>query len=86
MLRLWLPIGSEVDKIVHWMSQILFAAEIAFRGLDGCVPEQKLNLLELPTAVVAKLRAGPAQIVRRNVLQAGFLAAGSDHVPDDVLR
>lgn len=86
MLRLLLPIGSEVDKIVHWMSQILFAAEITFRGLDRGVPQQELNLLKLTTAVVAQLRAGPPQVVGRNVLQAGFLAARSDYVPNDVLR
>jgi hypothetical protein len=27
------PIRSEVEKVVHWMPEILFAAEIAFRGL-----------------------------------------------------
>jgi len=26
-------VRSEVEKIVHWMPEILFAAEIAFRGL-----------------------------------------------------
>jgi hypothetical protein len=31
--RLLLPIRSEVEKVVHWMPEILFAAEIAFRGL-----------------------------------------------------
>jgi len=45
-----------------------------------------LNLLKLTAAIVAQLRAGPPQIVRRNVLQAGSLAAGSDHVPNNVLR
>ncbi len=68
------------------MSQILFAAEIAFRSLDRCMPEQELNLLQLTAAIVAQLHAGPPQVVRRNVLQAGSLAAGSDHVPDNVLR
>jgi hypothetical protein len=38
-------IRSEVEKVVHWMPEILFAAEIAFRGLHGCMPEQELNLL-----------------------------------------
>ena len=33
MFRLLLPIRSEVEKIVHGMPEILFAAEIAFRGL-----------------------------------------------------
>jgi hypothetical protein len=86
MLCLLLPIGSEVDKIVYWMPEILFAAEITFRGLDRCVPQQELNLLELTAAVVAQLRAGSPQIVRRDVLQASFLAAGSDHVLNHVLR
>jgi hypothetical protein len=37
--RLLLRVHSEVEKIVHWMSEILFAAQIAFRGLNRCVPE-----------------------------------------------
>jgi len=50
------------------------------------VPEQELNLFKLPASVVAELRTGPAQVVRRNVLQAHSLATSSDHVPDHVLR
>ena len=47
LLRLLLRVHSEVEKIVHWMPEILLAAEIAFRRLDGCVPQQELNLLKL---------------------------------------
>ena len=43
--RLLLPVRSEVEKVVHGMPEILFAAEIAFRRLHGCMPEQELNLL-----------------------------------------
>jgi hypothetical protein len=68
------------------MSEILFAAEIVFCGLHRCVTQQKLDLLQFTTAVVTQFRAGPPQIMRGNVLQSGFLAAGSDHVPDNVLR
>src|SRR6266566_7657316 len=50
------------------------------------MPEQELNLFKLSAAIVAQLRAGPPQVVRCNVLQACSLAAGSDHVPDNVLR
>ena len=46
MFRL-LTIRSEVEKVVHWMPEVLFAAEIAFRGLHGRMPEQELNLLQL---------------------------------------
>ena len=48
-----------MEPIVYWMSEILFAAEILFRGLDRGMPEQELNLLKLTTAVVAQLRTGP---------------------------
>jgi hypothetical protein len=41
------------------MPEILFAAEIAFRCLHGCMPEQELNLLQLTTAVVTQFRARP---------------------------
>jgi hypothetical protein len=37
---LQLPLRSELKKVVHWMSEILFAAEIAFRGLDGGMPSK----------------------------------------------
>ena len=86
LVCLRLHVRSEIEKIVHRMAEILLAAEIAFRGLDRCMTEQELNLLQLATAIVAQLRAGPPQVVRCNVLQAGSLAAGSDHVPDNVLR
>ena len=68
------------------MSEILFAAEIAFRCLDGCMPEQELNLLQFATARVAQLRAGSPQIMRCNMLQARSLAAGLDYVPHNILR
>ena len=32
-------VRSEVKKVVHRMSEILFAAQIAFRCLDGRMPE-----------------------------------------------
>ena len=33
------PVRSEVKKIVYRMSEILFAAEITFRRLDGCMAQ-----------------------------------------------
>jgi hypothetical protein len=68
MLRLLLRVRSEVEKIVYWMPEILFATEIAFRGLHGCMPEQELNLLKLTAAIVTQLRTGSPQIMRRHVL------------------
>jgi hypothetical protein len=75
------PLRSELKKVVHWMSEILLAAEIAFRCLDGCMPQQELNLLQLATATVAQFRAGSPQVMRRNMLQARSLAATLDYLP-----
>jgi len=63
-----LHVRSEVEKIVHWVAKILFATEIALRGLDRCVPEQKLNLLKLTASIVAQLCTRSPQIMRRDVL------------------
>jgi len=81
-----LYVRSKVKKIVYRVSEILFAAEIAFRRLDGCMPQQELNLLKLATAAVAQLRTGSPQVMRCNMLQARSLAAGLDYVPHDILR
>ena len=51
-LFLRLHVRSEVEKIIHRMAEILFAPEIAFRRLDRCMPEQKLNLLKLTATAV----------------------------------
>jgi len=82
----WLHVRSEVKKIVHRMSEILFAAEIAFRRLHGYMPQQELNLLKLSAVRVAQLRTGSPQVMRCNMLQARSLAAGLDYVPHDILR
>jgi hypothetical protein len=79
-------VGSEVKQIVDRMTQILFAAEIAFRRLDRGVAQQELYLLQLTTAAVAEFRTGAAQVVRGNMLQSRYLTAGLHHVPDHVLR
>jgi len=81
-----LPFCSEIKKVVHGMSEILFATEIAFCCLDRCMPEQKLNLLQLAAVTVTQLRTGSPQIMGRNMLQARSLAATLDYVPHDILR
>jgi hypothetical protein len=60
-LTVVLPHGirSEVEKIVHGMPEILFAAEIALRSLHRSMAEQELNLLQFTAAIMAQLRARP---------------------------
>ena len=53
---------SEIEKVVHWMSEILFAAEIAFRRLHGYMPQQELNLLKL--SALRRLRLRRIKFVR----------------------
>src|SRR6476659_7347784 len=78
------PLRSQLKKVVHWMSEILFAAEIAFRCLDGCMPQPELNLFQLATATVAQFRAGSPPVMWRNMLQSSFLAATLDYVPHEM--
>ena len=66
--RWLLRIRSKVEKIVHWMPKILFAAKVAFCSLHRDMPEQELNLLKLTAAAMTQLRTGPPQVVRCNVL------------------
>jgi hypothetical protein len=56
--RLLLHVCSEVKEIVHWVAEVLFAAQVALRCLYRCVTEQELNLFDLATVAVAKLRTG----------------------------
>ncbi len=50
------------------------------------MPQQELNLLQLPTAAVAELRTGSPQVVGSNVLQTRPLATGTDYIPHHILR
>jgi hypothetical protein len=68
MFRVLLCVRSEVEKIVDWMPEILFAAEIALCRLHGCMPEQELNLLQLSSTVMTQLGAGAPQIMGCNML------------------
>jgi hypothetical protein len=80
------PVRSKVEKIIHRMPEILLATEITFRRLDGCMPKQELNLLQLAPVRVAHLRTGSPKVMRRNMLQTRSLAATLDYVPHDILR
>ncbi len=86
MFRQLVPIRSKFKKIVYGMSEILFAAEIAFCRLNRGMPQQELDLLQLATVRVAELRTGPTQIMRCNMLQTSSLATTFDYIPHDILR
>ena len=81
----WPPLRSQLKKVVHWMPEILLAAEIPLGRLYRRMPQQELNLLQFTTAVVTHLRACSPQIMRCNMLQTRSLAAGLHDVPHDIL-
>src|SRR5258708_1312506 len=76
----------EGQAIVHSSAEILFASDIAFGGLDGCVSQKKLDLLQFSTGGVAQARTRPTQIMRGERLDADPICAGFDNVPNHVLR
>lgn len=41
------------DVVVNSVAQLLFAAQVAFGGLDRCVPQQELDLLQFAAGYVA---------------------------------
>jgi hypothetical protein len=47
--------------IVHRDLDILLRPKIAFRGLDGGVPEQEFDLLEIPAVLPTQLGAGATE-------------------------
>jgi hypothetical protein len=56
--RFWL----QSDSIVNGILQALFAPEVSLRGLDGDVTQQKLDLLEFASGLVAQPRASPSSM------------------------
>ncbi len=76
----------EPEQVVYGVTEVLLAAEVALCGLNRSVAKQELNLLDLTAVRMAQLRAGPAQIVRSDVLQSSLLAASLHHISNHILR
>ena len=78
--------GSQFNAIVHRFIQLLLASYVAFRGLHRDMPEQKLNLLQLSTRVVAQACTAPTQIVWGESVDPGALGTFLYDVPHNILR
>jgi hypothetical protein len=63
----------ESQVIVHCDLDILLRPQIAFGGLDGGVPEEELDLLQVPAILPAELGAGTAEVVGAEVLDPDLL-------------
>jgi hypothetical protein len=51
------------EVVVYGDLDILFGAQITLGGLDGRVPEQKLDLLQIPAILPTQFGAGAAEVV-----------------------
>jgi hypothetical protein len=56
-------LDSRKDPIVHGVHNVLLTAEVFFRRLDGRMPQQKLDLFEIPAGLPAQFRSRPSQVV-----------------------
>jgi hypothetical protein len=70
------------EVVVYGDLDILFGAEITLGGLDGRVPEQKLDLFQAVAILPAELGPGAAQIVRPEPLDPDLFGALLDRRPD----
>jgi hypothetical protein len=71
----------DADFVVDGESELLLAAEVLFRCLDGYMAEEKLNLVELATGQVTEARTCPPEIVRCQLVYPGSLSGSLDDLP-----
>jgi hypothetical protein len=45
--------GGKWKPIIHGPAQILLASDVLFSGLNRCMPQEELDLFQLPTGSVA---------------------------------
>ena len=67
------------------MNQILLRPEVPLSRLNRGVAEQQLDLLKLAAGGSAQLRAGSAQIVRRQTGETRSPGVASQKLPDNFL-
>jgi hypothetical protein len=64
---------SQPKKIVHGDCNLLLRPKISLRGLNRGVPEQKLDLLEIPAVLPTQFRASPAEVMGAEVFDPDLL-------------
>jgi hypothetical protein len=62
---------------VHGATQFLLAPEVPFRRLNRHVSQEELDLIQFAAGEVAQTRAGPSQVVRRELIDAGAVGVTS---------
>jgi hypothetical protein len=73
------------DPIIDRRLNPLLAAEVAFRGLNGDVPQKELYLFQLSSSSVAQASTGPTKVVGSQFLQSDPLRRILNDVPNSLL-
>ena len=60
-------------NIIHDDLDLLLGAQIALSGLDGRVPQQEFDLLEVAAVLPTQFRASAAEVVGAEVLDSDLL-------------
>ena len=69
------------ESVIHSVTEFLFAAQVAFRRLNGDVPQEKLDLFQFATCKMAQTCASAAQIMGRQIWNSSTLSSSLDNVP-----
>jgi hypothetical protein len=67
------------------MDQILLRSQVPLRGLHGRMPQEQLDLFQLPAGGPAQLRACATKVVGRDSSDAGGFRVALEQLPDDLL-
>jgi hypothetical protein len=79
-------IGLDANAIIDGGSNSLLAAQVAFGRLHRNVPQEKLDLLQLPSRSMAEPSTGPPQIVRRQFGHSNASGGFLHDVPNRLYR
>jgi hypothetical protein len=78
--------GFKSDGIVHRVLKALLAAKVALSGFDGNVSEEKLDLFELTSCLMAEASTRSAQIVWSKPRQAAARCSSPNDRPNHFWR
>jgi hypothetical protein len=78
--------GFKSDGMVHRILKALLAAQVALSGVDGNVSEEKLDLLELTSCLMAEASTRSAQNVWSKPCQAAARSSLSNDRPNHLWR
>ena len=78
--------GFDSDSVIDRRPNPLLAAQVAFRRLNGDMPQKELDLLQFSSRGVAESGTGPTKVMRSQFLQSDPFRGILHDVPDGLLR